>query len=124
MRPDVIGARGLGAVGGGAAVSVATDLHRLVDVLTEEGEARVGVVLDAELREAFRAAVAAWPVLTGRSRAELRFQRLDPLTWRVRADAPYSGRIRVDGREVVGPLLLDPSREAVRRAAMRVNRGE
>lgn len=117
MRGDVVGTRG-------AAVEVATDLHRLVDLLADAGEARVGIVLDAELREAFRATLARWPVLTGRSRAELRFQRLGELTWRIRADAPYSGRIRVDGREVVGPLLTDPARDAVRRAADRVNNGE
>lgn len=105
-------------------MQLVTDVRRLVDLVARDSEAIVGETVDRRLRAAFRRVLASWPVDTGRSRRELRFQRHAVLGWGVRGDAPYTDAIRVDGEHVAATRLRDPLDEELSAAIAEVNRGK
>jgi hypothetical protein len=131
MRVDPAGSRAAPAVrgGGGAAVTVATDVEALVGELVERTSDAADHEIAAMLKVVQANAVRQWPVDTGRSKAS--FSLTDSGTpdnpaWRLRNDAPYSRAIVQHNQSPKLPsirLVYTPVRDALRSIADKIRRG-
>lgn len=125
MRSAIVGDRApLGGRGGDDAIAVATDMRALVDDLAEQAETVADATIDRALRDELRAAIARWPVDTGRSRALLSVSGgsvTHARAWLARAAAPYSAFVTGRSGEAVSWVRFEsPMRQAAERGLQAV----